>query len=42
MPIATKTAKTKLGKLQWRNRHKVLGNKKLKIKASNNARKFYR
>ncbi len=41
MPITTKKAKTKLGKLQWRNRNKVLGNKKLKIKASNNARKYY-
>jgi putative transposase len=41
MPITTKIAKTKLGKLQWRNRNKVLGNKKLKIKASNNARQFY-
>lgn len=42
MPVTTKTAKTKLGKFQWQNRNKVLGNKKLKIKASNNARKFYR
>ncbi|MEH2065532.1 MAG: transposase [Nostoc sp.] len=41
MPITTKTAKTKLGKLQWRNRSKVQGNKKLKIKASNNAKKYY-
>lgn len=41
MPITTKKAKTKLGKLQWRNRNKVLGNKKLKIKASNNAREYY-
>lgn len=41
MPPATKTAKTKLGKLQWRNRNKTLGSKKLKIEASNNARKFY-
>ncbi|MBD2441621.1 RNA-guided endonuclease TnpB family protein [Nostoc sp. FACHB-110] len=40
MPVTTKKAKTKLGKLQWRNRNQVLGNKKLKIKASNNARKF--
>lgn len=42
MPVTTKTAKTKLGKLQWRNRNKVLGNGRLKIKASNNARKYYR
>lgn len=41
MPITTKIAKTKLGKLQWRNRNKVLGNKKLKIRASKNAREFY-
>lgn len=41
MPITTKIAKTKLGKLQWRNRNKVLGNKKLKIRASKNARDFY-
>jgi len=41
MPVTTKKAKTKLGKLQWRNRNKILGNKKLKVKASNNARKFY-
>lgn len=42
MPASTKRAKTKLSKLQWRNRNKILGSKKLKIKASNNARKFYR
>ncbi len=41
MPITTKTAKTKLSKIQWRNRNKVLGNKKLKIRASNNAKKYY-
>lgn len=41
MPITTKKAKTKLGKLQWRNRSKVLGKKKLKIRASNNARYYY-
>jgi putative transposase len=41
MPVTTKTAKTKLGKIQWRNRNKVLGNKKLKIRASNNARIYY-
>lgn len=41
MPITTKTAKTKLSKLQWRNRNKVLGNKKLKVKASNRARDYY-
>lgn len=41
MPVTTKRAKTKLGKLQWRNRNKILGSKKLKIKASNNALSFY-
>jgi putative transposase len=41
MPVITKLAKTKLGKLQWRNRNKVLGNKKLKIKASNRAKRYY-
>jgi putative transposase len=41
MPISTKRAKTKLSKIQWRNRNKVLGNKKLKIKASNRAKKYY-
>lgn len=41
MPVSTKKAKTKLSKLQWRNRNKVLGNKKLKIAASNKAKKFY-
>lgn len=41
MPATTTRAKTKLSKLQWRNRNKVLGNKKLGIKASSNARKYY-
>lgn len=41
MPVTTKKAKTKLGKIQWRNRNKVLGNKKLKIRASNNATIYY-
>jgi putative transposase len=41
MPVTTKTAKTKLSKIQWRNRNKVLGNRKLGIKASSNAREFY-
>lgn len=40
MPASTKQAKTKLSKLQWRNRNKVLGNNKQKIKSSN-ARKYY-
>ncbi|MEH2061400.1 MAG: transposase [Nostoc sp.] len=42
MPASTTRAKTKLSKLQWRNRQKILGNKKLKIRASKNALKFYR
>ncbi len=29
MPVSTKKAKTKLSKLQYRNRNKVLGNMKL-------------
>lgn len=41
MPAATKRAKIKLGKLQWRNRKKVLGNKKLKVKASGKAKRYY-
>lgn len=41
MPATTRKAKTKLGKLQWRNRNKILGNKKLKNRPSNNARQFY-
>ncbi|MEH2191816.1 MAG: transposase [Nostoc sp.] len=41
MPHTTKTAKIKLGKFQWHNRNHVLGNKKLKIQASNNARIYY-
>ncbi len=41
MPATTTRAKTKLSKLQWRNRNKILGNFKLGIKASSNARKYY-
>lgn len=41
MPLTTQKAKTKLGKLQWRNRNKVLGNKKLKVTASKGARNYY-
>ncbi len=40
-PTPMRKAKTKLGKLQWRNRNKVLGNKTLGIKKSNNAGKYY-
>jgi len=42
LPNSLKTAKIKLGKLQYRNRNKQLGNRKLGIKASKNAQKFYR
>lgn len=41
-PKPLKAAKTKLRKLQYRNRHKQLGNRRQRIKASNNARKYYR
>jgi putative transposase len=41
MPLTTKKAKTKLSKLQWHNRNKRLGNKRLKIAASNKAKKHY-
>ncbi|MGB5593066.1 MAG: RNA-guided endonuclease TnpB family protein [Crocosphaera sp.] len=40
-PSYYKTAKTKLSKLQWRNRNKVLGIRRQGIKASNNAQKYY-
>jgi putative transposase len=42
LPNSLKKAKIKLGKLQYRNRNKQLGNRKLGIKASTNAQKFYR
>jgi len=42
LPYSLKKAKIKLGKLQYRNRNKQLGNRKLGIKASTNAQKFYR
>lgn len=40
-PKPLKKAKTKLAKLQWRNRNKQLGNRKKGIRASSNASKFY-
>ncbi|NER28847.1 MAG: IS200/IS605 family element transposase accessory protein TnpB [Symploca sp. SIO1C4] len=40
-PQPYQKAKTKLGKQQWRNRNKALGNRKQGIKASNNAKKHY-
>ena len=42
LPDSLKKAKIKLGKLQYRNRNKQLGNRKLGIKASTNAQKFAR
>jgi putative transposase len=42
LPNSLKKAKINLGKLQYRNRSKQLGNRKLGIKASKNAQKFYR
>lgn len=41
MPATTKIAKTKLSRLQWYNRKKVQGNRKAKIRQSNNARKSH-
>lgn len=41
MPATTIRAKTKLRLLTWRNRNKVKGNKRLKIKASGQARRYY-
>ncbi len=40
-PKSLKKAKTKLNKIQWRNRNKQLGDKRHKIKASNNAKKYF-
>ena len=37
MPATTKIAKTKLSRLQWRNRNQVQGNRKTKIRQSNKA-----
>ena len=49
MPITTKKAKTidrrsarrVLGKIQWHNRNKQMGNRNLKIRASNNAKDYF-
>jgi putative transposase len=41
-PPSIKKAKTKLMKIQWRNRNKVLGSRKEGIRASNNALAYYR
>jgi putative transposase len=40
-PPTLKQAKTKLAKKQWRNRNKVMGNRKQGIKASNKAKKYF-
>ncbi|NEQ16198.1 MAG: IS200/IS605 family element transposase accessory protein TnpB, partial [Moorea sp. SIO3E2] len=40
-PESIKKAKTKLSKLQWRNRKKVLGNGQTKTKPSQNALTYY-
>jgi putative transposase len=40
-PPEIRKAKTKLAKQQWRNRNKVIGNRKQGIKASNNAKKHF-
>lgn len=40
-PKPMKKAKTKLAKIQWRNRRKQLGNRKQGVLASSNAHKFY-
>ena len=40
-PQSLKTAKTKLRRLQYRNRNKVLGNRRLKVRASSNAHRYY-
>jgi putative transposase len=39
MPNSTKLAKTKLSRIQWRDRHKVKGNRQKGIRQSNNAKK---
>lgn len=41
MPVTTIRAKIKLAKIQWHNRNKVFGNKKLKVKASGQAKRYY-
>lgn len=41
MPTTTKKAKTKLDKIQWRNRNKVLGDRRLGIKTSGKARRYF-
>ncbi len=40
-PSPMRKAKTKLGKLRWRNRNKQLGDSRLEIRKSKNAEKYY-
>lgn len=40
-PKRLKSAKTKLSKTQWHNRNKQLGNRRLGIKTSNNAHRYF-
>lgn len=40
-PKPLKKARNKLAKLQWRNRNKQVGNRKNKVKASKNAKKYF-
>lgn len=40
-PKPLKKARNKLAKIQWRNRRKQMGNRKQKIRASKNAKKYF-
>jgi len=40
-PKPLKKARVKLAKIQWRNRRKQMGNRKQKIRASKNAKKYF-
>ena len=40
-PKPLKKARNKLAKIQWRNRNKQIGNRKKKVKASKNAKKYF-
>lgn len=40
-PKQLKQAKTKLSKMQWRNRNKGFGNRRLGVKTSNNAQRYF-
>lgn len=41
-PMPYRKAKTKLGKTQSHNRHKKMGNRRLKLATSNNAKKYFK